>query len=48
MKKQLFKSIKNSNKRRVLRELKEAVEELKLVKQGKLKGRPARELLEEL
>ena len=48
MKKQLFKSIKNSNKRRILRELKEAVEELKLVKQCKFVGRPARELLEEL
>jgi hypothetical protein len=35
-------------KERILHELKEAVQELKLVEQGKLKGRPAKELLNEL
>ena len=35
-------------KAKVLDELKEAVEEMTLVKQGKLKARPARELLNEL
>lgn len=33
---------------RFLKELKEAVEEVKLIKAGKLKGRPAKELLDEL
>ena len=33
---------------RFLSELQEAVEELKLIKAGKLKGRPAEELLNEL
>jgi polyhydroxyalkanoate synthesis regulator phasin len=32
----------------LIEEIKEAVENLKLVKQGKLTGRPARELLDEL
>jgi hypothetical protein len=32
----------------ILQELKEAVNELKLVEQGKLKARPAKELLDEL
>ncbi|GAB3022183.1 hypothetical protein GCM10027051_29370 [Niabella terrae] len=32
----------------ILQELKEAVQELKLVEQGKLKARPAKELLNEL
>jgi hypothetical protein len=35
-------------KAQVLLELKEAVENLNLVKQGKLKARPAKELLHEL
>jgi hypothetical protein len=35
-------------KEQVLQELKEAVQELKLVEQGKLKARPATELLNEL
>lgn len=35
-------------KEQILQELKEAVNELKLVEQGKLKARPARELLDEL
>jgi hypothetical protein len=35
-------------KEQILRELKEAVNELKLVEQGKLKARPAKELLDEL
>lgn len=35
-------------KEKILQELKEAVNELKLVEQGKLKARPARELLDEL
>jgi hypothetical protein len=35
-------------KAQILKELKEAVENLKLVEQGKLKARPARELLDEL
>lgn len=34
--------------KQVLQELKEAVNELKLVEQGKLKARPAKELLDEL
>ncbi|MET3978765.1 hypothetical protein ABIB62_001334 [Mucilaginibacter sp. UYP25] len=33
---------------RFLSELKEAVEDVKLIKAGKLKGRPAEELLDEL
>lgn len=32
----------------LIEEIKEAVENLKLVKQGKLKARPAKELLDEL
>ncbi|MFB9845467.1 hypothetical protein [Mucilaginibacter ginsenosidivorans] len=32
----------------LMEEIKEAVENLKLVREGKLKGRPARELLDEL
>ena len=35
-------------KNQILEELKEAVNELKLVEQGKLKARPAKELLDEL
>jgi heme oxygenase len=35
-------------KKQILQELKEAVQELKLVEQGKLKARPAKELLNEL
>lgn len=35
-------------KTRVLQDLKEAVENLNLVKQGKLKARPAKDLLNEL
>ena len=36
------------SKAQLLRELKEAVTELKLIEQGKLKARPAKELLNEL
>jgi len=36
------------SKVQVLQELKEALTELKLVEQGKLKSRPAKELLDEL
>jgi len=35
-------------KEQILQELKEAVQELNLVEQGKLKARPAKELLNEL
>jgi hypothetical protein len=35
-------------KEQILQEIKEAVKELKLVEQGKLKARPAKELLDEL
>ncbi|MBX2924786.1 MAG: hypothetical protein KF746_21475 [Chitinophagaceae bacterium] len=35
-------------KEQVLQELKEAVRELRLIEQGKLKSRPAKELLNEL
>ena len=35
-------------KARLIKEIKEAVEEMKLIKAGKLKGRPAEELLKEL
>lgn len=35
-------------KEQILQEIKEAVKELKLVEQGKLKARPASELLNEL
>ncbi|MBI5218216.1 MAG: hypothetical protein HY958_04725 [Bacteroidia bacterium] len=35
-------------KEQILRELKEAVTELTLIQQGKLKARPAKELLNEL
>ncbi|MFI5196245.1 MAG: hypothetical protein ACHQD8_04080 [Chitinophagales bacterium] len=36
------------SKKQLLQELKEAVIELKLIEQGKLKARPAKELLNEL
>lgn len=36
------------SKEQILQELKEAIQELKLVEQGKLKARPAKELLDEL
>ena len=36
------------SKVQVLRELKDAVNELRLIEQGKLKARPAKELLDEL
>ena len=36
------------SKAQLLQELKEAVTELKLIEQGKLKARPAKELLNEL
>lgn len=36
------------SKEQILQELKEAVHQLKLVEQGKLKARPAKELLNEL
>jgi len=36
------------NKEQVLKELKEAVLELKLIEKGKLKARPVKELLDEL
>jgi len=36
------------SKMQLLQELKEAVTELKLIEQGKLKARPAKELLNEL
>lgn len=35
-------------KEQILQELKEAIQELKLIEQGKLKARPAKELLNEL
>ncbi len=48
-----FKSIKiksttNKKEEEVLAGIKQAVEEMNLVKAGKLKSRPARELLDEL
>jgi hypothetical protein len=36
------------HKAQILKDLKEAVENLNLVKQGKLKARPAKDLLDEL
>jgi hypothetical protein len=43
------KTIPISNEKALLmEEIKEAVEELKLVRQGKLKGIPAKQLLDEL
>lgn len=36
------------SKEQILQELKEAIQELKLVEQGKLNARPAKELLNEL
>ncbi len=39
---------KESSKEQILQELKEAVTELKLIEQGKLKARPAKALLDEL
>lgn len=36
------------SKKQILLELKEAVKQLKLIEQGKLKARPAKELLDEL
>lgn len=41
-------SIAKSHKTIVLEGLKEAIDEVRLIKQGKLKGTPARELLDEL
>lgn len=38
----------SEEKMRLISEMKEAVDNLKLVKKGKLKARPARELLDEL
>lgn len=38
----------SSEKAQILEELKESVDNLKLVRQGKLKARPARELLNEI
>ena len=35
-------------KEQLLEELKEAINEIKLIEEGKLEGRPARELLDEL
>ena len=47
-----FKDVKarplSAYKADVLEGIKEAVEEVKLIKQGKLKGIPAKELLDEL
>lgn len=39
---------KEPTEQQLLQEIKEAVHELKLVEQGKLKARPAQELLDEL
>lgn len=36
------------SKKEILRELKEAIKELQLIEQGKLKARPATDLLNEL
>jgi hypothetical protein len=36
------------NKEHILQGIREAVEEMKLIKAGKLKGRPVQELLDEL
>ncbi len=38
----------SAEKEELVEEIKEAVENLKLVREGKLKARPARELLDEL
>ena len=38
----------NLTKSQILDNIRQAVEEMKLIKAGKLKGRPARELLNEL
>lgn len=38
----------NLTKSQILNNIRQAVEEMKLIKAGKLKGRPARELLNEL
>jgi hypothetical protein len=38
----------SEEKAKLMKEIKEAVEELKLVRQGKLKGIPAKQLLDEL
>lgn len=43
-----LESITKSHKAVVLEGLKEAINEIRLIKQGKLKGTPARELLDEL
>jgi len=39
---------KDSTKAEVLQELKDAVEELTLIEKGKLRSRPAKEILDEL
>jgi hypothetical protein len=38
----------SEEKAKLMEEIKEAVEELKLIRQGKLKGIPAKQLLDEL
>ncbi len=38
----------NDDKNGILRNLKETVEELKMIERGKLKARPAKQLLDEL
>ncbi len=38
----------NDDKNGILQDLKEVVEELKMVERGKLKARPAKQLLDEL
>ncbi len=40
--------LEEPSKEQILQELKQAVSELKLIEQGKLKARPAKELLDEL
>lgn len=39
---------KEPTKKQILQELKEAIKELRLVEQGKLKARPVKELLNEI
>ncbi len=43
-----YEELREQTKEEILRGLKQAVEEMNLVKQGKLKARPAKDLLNEL
>ncbi len=45
---EFVKEVKEPGKKEILAGIRQAVEEVKLIKAGKLKGRPVQELLDEL